>query len=175
MPQSKNLEPNDIRSELIQLLSEEFTAGGIPNSVVESDGVAPMQMMIPLAPDRLNRIPNVHIYFLPILEDPPVMQYMVPLEYDVTDDAIADLARFVIFVNANLPITGFEFNEASGVILFRHTHAISTQPLDPGVVAWSLEIIRYAVEIYGQLIEKVAGGGDYAEAVKRFTDNLASI
>jgi hypothetical protein len=173
MPQ--NPEPTDIRSELIQLLSEEFVAGGIPNSVVAGDGIIPTQMMIALAADRQKRIPTVHIYFLPLLEDPPVMQYMVPLDYDIANHAMADLARFIIFVNANLPVTGFEFNEASGVILFRHTHAISTQPLDPGVVAWTLEIIRYAVEIYGQLIEKVAGGGDYEEAVGRFAENIASI
>lgn len=175
MTTAHKIEPDDIRSELILLLSEEFVAGGITNSVVESDGTAPMQMLVPLAADRQNRIPYVHIYFLPLLEDPPVMQYMVPLAYDITDDAVADLARFIIFVNANLPITGFEFNEANGLILFRHTHAISTQPLDPGVVAWSLEIIRYAVEIYGQLIETVAMGGDYGLAVKKFTEHYAAI
>ncbi|HEY4332732.1 MAG TPA: hypothetical protein VGM78_09185 [Ilumatobacteraceae bacterium] len=161
----------DIRTELIEIISAEFNEAGIENSVVQptyvDDGmVSPAQMVVPLSSDSQGRTPVAHVYFLPILHDPPVVQHMVILEYEIADGAVANLARLVGFLNSNLPITGFEFNESLGHIVFRHTHAVSTEPLDPGVIAWPLTMIRYAVENYGGLVEFVAGGGDYDAAVQ---------
>ena len=171
---------SDIRTELIEILSEEFNAAGIENTVVAPtvtvrDTVAPAQMVIPISPDRFDRIPQIHVYFLPALEDPPVVQYMVPLDYEIDDAHRHDTARFIAMVNTNLPLTGFEMNEAIGMIVFRHTQAVSTSPLDPGVVAWPLTIIRYAVETYGTLIEMVANGGEFASAVIAFDAAFAEL
>ena len=164
---------DDVRTELIGIIGEEFALAGIENTVIqptESDGgiVAPAQMMVPISADRFGRTPNIHVYFLPVLEDPPVVQFMVPLEYEVVSTHAADLARFVALVNSNLPLTGFEMNESTGMIVFRHTQALSTAPLDPGVIAWPLTMIRYAVETYGALIEVVAHGGQYDAAAIAF-------
>ncbi len=78
------------------------------------------------------------------------------------------MARFIAVVNSNLPLTGFEMNESMGMLVFRHTQAVSTALLDPGVIAWPLTIIRYAVETYGELVELVAQGGEYDAAVVAF-------
>lgn len=164
---------DDVRTELIGIIGEEFALAGIENTVIAPtvtvDGAAaPAQMVVPLSPDRFDRIPHVHVYFLPVLDDPPVVQFMVPLEYDIVAAHAADLARFIALVNSNLPLTGFEMNEAMRMVVFRHTQAVSTAPLDPGVVAWPLTMIRYAVEGYGPLIEIVANGGPYDSAVVAF-------
>lgn len=171
---------DDVRSELIGILSEEFNAAGIENAVVTptetvNGVVAPAQMVIPISPDRFGRIPQIHVYFLPALEDPPVVQYMVPLDYEIAAAHVHDVARFIALVNSNLPLTGFEMSETSGMIVFRHTQAVSTAPLDPGVVAWPLTIIRYAVESYGPLIEVVANGGAFDSAVIAFEAAYAEL
>jgi len=171
---------DDVRSELIGLLSEEFTLAGIENTVVEPtepfNGVlAPAQMVIPISPDRFGRIPQIHVYFLPVLDDPPVVQYMVPLDYEIAPEHTNDVARFIALVNSNLPLTGFEMNETMAMLVFRHTQAVSTALLDPGVVAWPLTIIRYAVETYGTLIELVANGGQYDAAVVAFNAAYAAL
>jgi hypothetical protein len=164
---------DDVRTELIGIIGEEFTVAGIENTVIQptesGDGtVAPAQMMVPISPDRFGRTPHIHVYFLPVLDDPPVVQFMVPLEYDIVATHAADLARFLALVNSNLPLTGFEMNESMAMIVFRHTQAVSTAPLDPGVIAWPLTMIRYAVEAYGALIEVVANGGEYDAAATAF-------
>ena len=171
---------DDVRTELIGILSEEFNAAGIENTVVVPTetvrGVtAPAQMVIPIGPDRFDRIPQIHVYFLPALEDPPVVQYMVPLDYEIDAAHVEDVARFIALVNSNLPLTGFEMNEKSGMVVFRHTQAVSTAPLDPGVVAWPLTIIRFAVESYGPLIEVVANGGPFDSAVIAFEAAYAEL
>jgi hypothetical protein len=171
---------DDIRTELIGLISEEFTLGGIENTVVQptetiNGVIAPAQMVVPIGPDRFGRTPQIHVYFLPALEDPPVVQYMVPLDYEIVAEHMYDVARFIALVNANLPLTGFEMNEVMAMLVFRHTQAVSTQPLDPGVIAWPLTIIRYAVESYGPLIELVANGGEYDSAVIAFDAAFAEL
>jgi len=160
----------DVRTELIEIISAEFNAAGIENSVVQPtflDGgvVAPAQMVVPLSADLEGRTPTAHVYFLPIVHDPAVVQYMVMLDYEVVEAAMANVARYITFLNSNLPITGFELNESLGQIVFRHTHAVSTSPLDPSVIAWPLTMIRYAIESYGPLVELVATGGDFDSAV----------
>ena len=171
---------DDVRTELIGLLSEEFNAAGIENTVVTPtetvNGVmAPAQMVIPISPDRFDRIPQIHVYFLPELDDPPVVQYMVVLDYEITPVHAADLARFIALINSNLPLTGFEMNESLGMVVFRHTQAVAASPLDPGVVAWPLTVIRYAVESYGSLIEIVANGGVYDHAVVAYQAAFAEL
>jgi hypothetical protein len=160
----------DVRSELIDILSEELNEGGIENTVVQPTWVdggvqSPAQLLVPFSTDHRGRTPVCHVFFLPKLEDPPVMQYMVLLEYDVKPGAQYNVARFIAYLNSNLPITGFEYSESLEHLVFRHTHAVSTAPLDPGVVAWPLTMIRYAVENYAPLLENVAEGGDLAAAV----------
>lgn len=179
----------DIRDELIGILSDEFNAAGIDNTIIPATAtatttttgqgvggvVAPSQMVIPISPDRFGRIPRIHVYFLPDLDDPPVVQYMVVLDYEITQAHAADLARFIALVNSNLPLTGFEMNESLGMVVFRHTQAIAASPLDPGVIAWPLTIIRYAVETYGSLIEIVANGGEFDHAVVAFQAAFAEL
>jgi hypothetical protein len=153
----------DPAAELLGLLSAEFAEGGIDSSVVESDEDVPAQLVVDL-PDG-----SVIVCFVPELENPPVLQYIVALDVDVVAGAETALARFVAIVNSSLPLTGFEFSEAAASVVFRHIQAVSVHPLDPAVVAWPLSMIHYAVTRYGPLVAAVAGGQDLATAVAEFT------
>jgi hypothetical protein len=154
----------DPAAELLALLSDEFAAGGIETEIVASDGDVPAQLVVALDGAVAN------VCFLPELENPPVLQYIVALDGDVVPGAEAAVARFVATVNSSLPLTGFEFSEAASAVVFRHVQALSVHPLDPAVVAWPLSMIHYAVSHYAPMIAAVAGGQDLDTAVAMFTD-----
>ena len=166
-------EPTDVRSELAQALADEFNQAGIecavvPESIVREGNdefVMPAQIVVPLDEDAAGRTPDARVYFLPVLANPPVAQYMVFLDYDVDAGAGRDLARFIALVNSQLTLTGFEMSEAYGQVVFRHTHAVDPNRIDPGVIAWPLSVIRESVDTYGPLVEHVANGHSLDEAV----------
>lgn len=147
------------------MLAGEFREGGITVTVVPADGESPAQMILPLSSTVPDRHLRIHTYFLPDIDDPPIAQYFVALPYVVEPDGLDGLARFVCAVNASLPLTGFEIAVADLAVAFRHTHAVGIRPLDPGVIAWSLTMIRSAIEQFGDLVEAVASGFDVSEAM----------
>lgn len=165
--------PTDVRSELAAILSDECNEAGISNrlmheSVIEGpDGAftMPAQIVVPLDVDGTGDSPEVIVFFLPVFDDPPVVQYMVFLDDGIAGSASADLARIIALVNSHLTITGFEFSETLGTTAFRHSHAVGTQPLDPGVIAWPLSVIRETIDNYGPLVRYVAAGGDFDVAI----------
>jgi hypothetical protein len=165
--------PTDVRSELAEILSNEFNAAGIANRLIPEsmidgpDGLftMPAQIAVPLDTDEHGSTPEALVYFLPVFDDPAVVQYMIFFDYDVEEPAISDLARFIALVNSQLTITGFEMSESIAAVVFRHSHAIGTQPLDPGTIAWPLSLIRETIDNYGALVRFVAGGGDFDVAV----------
>ena len=166
-------EPADVRSELAQALADEFNQAGIECTVVaeaivregKDEYVMPAQIVVPLDEDPAGRTPEARVYFLPVLENPPVVQYTVFLDYEVVDGAGADLARFIALANSQLTLTGFEMSETYGQVVFRHTHAVDPNRIDPGVIAWPLSVIRESVDTYGPLVERVANGHSLGEAV----------
>lgn len=123
------------------------------------------EVAVPLDTDECGRTPEARIYLLPVFDNPPVMQYIVFLDDDLVDEALADLARFVAILNAQLTITAFEMSEALGQVVFRHSHTVDPSRIDPGVIAWPLSVIRETVATHGPLIEHVANGKSFDEAV----------
>ena len=176
-------ESDDVRAELLGLLGDEFRSGGVPNRLLPATGVAPAQLIVPIELDEPNlgnpnlggRHLRINLYFLPEVDDPPVIQYFVGLPYDMAAGSEATLARFLCYANANLPLAGFEMSESDGVLVFRHTHAVVVQPLDPSIIAWTLSMIRMAIITFGDLIEDVAGGLDLASARARFDAQMDAV
>jgi non-homologous end joining protein Ku len=156
--------------ELLGLLAEELRSGGIAATLTPHQGATPAQLVTPIGEDSIGRSLRVHAFFLPDIDDPPVLQYFVALPYAVQPGMFSNLAQFVCTLNADLPLTGFEAVPTSDVIVFRHTQAVSVRPLDPGVVAWTLAMIGAAVREFGDLVEAVAGGFEPGSA----TDQLAA-
>lgn len=83
-----------------------------------------------------------------------MLQYFVTLPYAVDPTRADGLARLLCMINTNPPLTGFELSERNEVMVFRHTHAISVRPLDPGVIAWTWAMIRSAVLEFSPLLNR---------------------
>jgi len=153
----------DPQFELLGLLADEFRAGGMPASVLPADAPAPAQLVMPIDSGRVGRHLRVSSYFLPGVDHPAVMQHFVSLPYLVVPSAVAPLARYLALLNPELPVTGFEMNEHARVVVFRHTHAVTVHPLDPGVVAWTVSMVSAAVREFGDGVERVGAGADVDE------------
>jgi hypothetical protein len=161
---------DDPQLELLKLLSDEFAAGGITSGVAPAAGPVPAQLMVDVAEDL-----TVHVCFLPEHDQPPVLQYLVAFEVDVVEGAAADATRVAALINASLPLTGFEVSESAGAVVFRYVQAVSVHPLDPGVVAWPLSMIHFAVVYYARLVEAACSGTPYAEVAARFEQRQAEL
>lgn len=153
--------------ELLGLLCEEFREGGIDSQVLAGDDGIPAQLMVPLE-DEGGRASTVHVCFVPGHDQPAVLQYLVVLDLDVEPDAVPELARFLHMINSTLPLTGFELGESVPAVVFRSVQAVSVQPLDPGVIAWSLSMIHHAVTRFSPVIAAAAAGTPYVDLVGEF-------
>jgi len=162
--------------ELLEVLVTEFRDGGIDATLVPPTLGAPPQLVVPIEDPTLDadRHLRINTFFVPDLDDPPVLQYFVALPYAVTMEHVDALARFLCTLNTNLPMAGFELSERNEAIVFRHTHAISVRPLDPGVIAWSWAMIRSAVIEFGPLVERVAAGLELEVGVTSMDELLSS-
>jgi hypothetical protein len=147
--------------DLLEILVAEFRDGGIDVTLVPESLGAPAQLVVSIddaesgGPSTDNH-PHLRIntYFVPDIDNPPVLQYFVTLPYTVDPTRVDELARLLCMINTNLPLTGFELSEHNEVMVFRHTHAISVRPLDPGVIAWTWAMIRSAVIEFGPLLDR---------------------
>ena len=153
--------------ELLGLLAAEFAEGGIASRVLPGDDAVPAQLMVPLDGED-GRSSTVHVCFVPGHEQPAVLQYLAVLDVELEPDAVPELVRFLHMVNSTLPLTGFELGESLSTVVFRTMQAVSVQPLDPGVVAWSLSMIHHAVTRFTPTIAAAAAGAPYAELVGEF-------
>lgn len=164
----------DPAHELLGLLGEELAEGGVGNRLVAADEIAPAQLVVPLeAAD--GTVATVHVCFLPAHDLPPVLQYLVPLEYDVAPDAVATTARFLHLVNTNLPLPGFELGENAAAVVFRYLQPIAVAPLLTELVAWPLSMIFHAVTRVDALIGRACAGAPYPELVAGFGAAMADL
>jgi hypothetical protein len=154
---------DDPQFELLTLLRDEFAAGGIDCGVSSSVGEVPAQLIVDVAGGN-----SVHVCFLPDHDQPPVLQYLVPLDIDLDRAHGAGAARFVALVNASLPVTGFELSESAAAVVFRYVQPVSVHPLDPAVIAWPLSMIHFALSYYAEFVAEACIGVPYDELGARF-------
>ncbi len=152
--------------QLLSLLADEFRDGGLAVDVVEARDGAPDQLILAITMPEGEPRAVINTYFMPGIEHPSALQHFVTLPYPVAATSESQVAQTICFVNSMLPVTGFEFSATERVLVFRHSHAISLHPLDPGVVAWSLSMVHAAVANFAPLLGQVASGGDAAVAVE---------
>lgn len=161
-------------SELLDALAEKLAAGGFGATVVPASGQSPRQLVYPI-----NSVDDRHLgintYFMPGIANPSVLQHFVALPYSIRSTAASDVVQFVGVVNTNLPLTGFEFDAHSAVAVFRHTHAIGVELLNPDVIAWTWAMIAQAVQDFGPLVERVGAGGSLRTALDELRDRLAQL
>lgn len=153
----------DPELELLQLLSDEFAAGGISGGVAPGQDGVPAQLIVDIAAGH-----KVHVCFLPGHDQPPVLQYLVAFDVDLEPAAAEAAARFVQLLNTTLPLTGFELSESARSVVFRYVQPVYVHPLDPAVIAWPLSMIYFAVSYFGDLVAAVCAGMPFDEVVARF-------
>jgi len=157
--------------ELLGLLAAELAAGDVPAVTLPGDGQIPAQLVVDL--DEVGA--SIHVCFLPGIEGPPVLQYLVALDHEVEVEAFETTARFLHMLNSTLPLTGFEMSESAQAVVFRHVQAVSVQPLDPGIVAWPLSMIFNAVTRFDALIGLACGGASMEELVSGYGRAMAEL
>ncbi len=84
--------------------------------VLPAWGELPAQLILPIESGRPGRNLRIHVYFLPQVDDPPVLQYFVTLPYQLHHEAMPSLARLICTLNASLPLTGTEMSEPNHVV-----------------------------------------------------------
>jgi hypothetical protein len=169
------LDPSqDPAYELLGLLGEELASGDIDNRLVAAQGEAPAQLVIPLVAED-GAVAVVNLCFLPEHDLPPVLQYIVALEYDVAPGAVENTARFLHLVNSSLPLTGFELGESVSAVVFRYLQPVSIQPLVTEVVVWPLSMIFHAVTRFGPLIGRACDGASMEDLVSGYGQAMAEL
>lgn len=168
------MDSQDPAYELLGLLGEELAAGDLDNRLVAAQGPAPAQLVIPLVGES-GEAAVVNLCFLPEHDVPPVLQYIVALEYDVAPDAVETTARFLHLVNSSLPLTGFELGESVSAVVFRYIQPVSIQPLVPEVVLWSLSMIFHAVTRFAPLVGQACDGAPMTELVSGYGRAMAEV
>jgi hypothetical protein len=161
---------------LLKLLADEFRDGGLTIDAVDANGGAPAQLVVAITMPPGEPSAVINTYFMPAVSDPAAIQHFVTLPYEVGSGHSDAVARTVCVVNTMLPVTGFEFSATDGVMVFRHTHAVSLHPLDPGVIAWGMSMAHAAVANFAPLLGAVASTGDSDSAfaaAQAIIDDLA--
>jgi hypothetical protein len=161
----------DAAFELLGLLAEELVAGDVPAAALPGDDEIPAQLVVALQDPEV----SIQVCFLPGLDGPPVLQYLVALEHDLAVEAFETTARFLQMVNSTLPLTGFEMSESAQAVVFRYVQAVSVQPLDPGVVAWPLSMIFNAVSRFEPLVAAACAGAPMVDLVSGFGRAMAEL
>ena len=160
--------------EILALLGEELAAGDVENRLVPADGLAPAQLVIPLTAED-GTTAAVNLCFLPGIDYPAVVQYLVALEHDVAPEAVETTARFLHLVNSTLPLTGFELGESAAAVVFRYVQPVSLSPLDPAVIAWPLSMIFHAVTRFDALVGEAATGASIEALVAGYGRVMADL
>lgn len=160
--------------EILAMLGEELAAGDVDNRLVPARGMAPAQLVIPLTADD-GTTAAVNLCFLPDIDYPAVVQYLVALEHDVAPDAVETTARFLHMVNSTLPLTGFELGESAAAVVFRYVQPVSLTPLDPAVIAWPLSMIFHAVTRFDALVGEACRGASIEHLVSGYGAVMAAL
>lgn len=133
------------------------------------------RLEVPLAPDRRGRRPTLELLFVSDLlrhlervtgraGAPPepgavdTLQFYVDLPFSVEPSAFAELARYVLLLNAGLPLTGLGIREADGAVYFRHLAMVIDHPVPDRLVTETLEVIERILDRYSEDLEAVAAG-----------------
>lgn len=154
---------------LISALAQELRRGGLDVAVTHGPPPTGDQLVLALTlPGQPHEEPaRVTALLLPGADDPLLLQAAAVLHEQVGSERAGELARAVCLVNASLPVGGFDYEEGSGVLLFRHLQPVQFPGTSVVVVAWSLSITLSAVAAYGGLLCDVVAGLAFDEVADR--------
>jgi hypothetical protein len=86
------------------------------------------------------------------------LQLEVQLPFEVEVIYASQLASTIAFVNRMLELPGFELDEAGGRLYFRTIYMLNEQTFDKRILLALIGMIVLILEMFSDLLERVAGG-----------------
>jgi hypothetical protein len=159
--------------ELGQLVPALNADGFLTRLVPAGDEVLVEQLFVLLG-DLEDFALTAELMLLPEVSEPTVLQLFVALPFEVSEQAVADLARFLLVLNNALALTGFGMDESNGWVYYRHMVACAdNQPLDAELLLNTVWMVDYQLDRFALLIRDVAvGKADFAQGLLSLQSNL---
>lgn len=160
--------------ELGQLVPA-LNADGFLTRLVPAGDEMPSEQLFALLGDVGGVTLSLELMLLPEITEPTILQFFVALPFEVSEQALPDLARFLLVLNNVLALTGFGLDEANGWVYYRHMLACAdNQPLDTELLLNAVWMVDYQLDRFASLIRDVAvGRTDLAQSLASLEDNLA--
>jgi hypothetical protein len=154
-------------------------AGFTVTRVAGAPELAGEQLLVTLAGDELGRQREVMLTLYEALEDDldevHLLQYFAQVPAIVAPESRDDLARYLVLVNARLPIGAYGFL-SNGIVFFR---AMAMLPDDSAtwttLVREYLFITVFAMDNFGAEVESVANGQQTARQAAEADARLESL
>lgn len=159
--------------ELLALVPALNAEGFLTRLIPASEEVPLEQLVVVLYDNNPELIWQLEIMFLPLIEEPSVLQFFVPLPFEINQISISDLARFILLLNTKLSLTGFELREENGWVYYRHLMTCSESELDEELIVNTVWMISYVLDRFAPILrEVVEGHKNLQQGIETLAHNL---
>lgn len=142
----KILDENDLDCDVVKISDEDFDT----------------RLLVFLNLDNKDRPRSLEITLLNqdlLPENFCNLQFMVILPICSEDHTVADTARAISFINRNIALPGFEFDEIEGHILYRYVVLTdTTTTINENYILGIIGNIMSSLDIFGDTIDKITSG-----------------
>jgi len=151
--------------------------GFMTRVIPASDEVPADQLLVVLDEEAEPASWRVEMVFLPELTEPYILQFFALLPIEVKEATLPNLARFILALNANLPLTGFELDEGSGWIYYRHLMPCpDNRALDVELTVDTMWLIHYVIDSFAPLLQDVVEGHKtLAQGLEALQESVAEL
>jgi len=151
-----------------------LNADGFLTRLVPAGDEVPAEQLFVLLGDLEDFTLTIELMLLPEVSEPTVLQIFVALPFEVSEQAVPDLARFLLVLNNVLALTGFGMDEPNGWVYYRHMVACpDNQPLDAELLLNAVWMVDYQLDRFAPLIRDVAAGNaGLAQGLASLENNL---
>lgn len=102
------------------------------------------------------------------------LQFSMPVNVKVKDEAIFDLYRLIHSINKSSEIPGFEFTEAERAVFYRYVMMVTGDGVDPYVLITIVGMMTTFYMTFEGIIKEVAAGvKTYPQAIQEIIDTIS--
>ena len=135
-----------------------FDDEGFFSKVIPASETTPIDQLFVDFADSKDRDSRLEIILLPENKGVYVIQFFVILPFKIQKKDISDIARLMIMINNNLPITGFGMIEEQSLPYFRYLLSWPEIELNKDVIVKTAWMIDYLINRLGGILESFAKG-----------------
>lgn len=148
---------NWLREEYFQ--NSIYQDGGTPPFIIADLGKDPQDRnrflrILPLFQETLNVLKKDQSDLGSLVS----LDFSSELPFFCKPEAAKDLASLLFFINKEIQLSGFSFDEADGKILFRHINYCPEKGIDQRLMIGLTGLILLYIDLYSQAIEEIASG-----------------